>query len=251
VTLIAQHQNARRDVQIYYHESLAQEVVASCVALLVILCLQIFWPVQVSIRTFGLGLPSNNFETALTVIHTVWLTVNLSALAHFVALSLGFVQSYEREKIRRRYTANWVIPNDLREQLLRARYAGASLAFNNAEDDAERNLAIAFGYELGDSDHVELQRTFKSPLLLYDVRMKILRWVILRWWRRCQLAHYQQREASNPLMNRARLVFIPSFDRPMEGSVAWCTRNGGVSLTQFERLLIRWSFRFKKARNEI
>jgi hypothetical protein len=66
VTLIAQRQNARREIQIYYHESLAREVVASSVALLVVLCVQIFWPVEMLIRQFGLGVLSNNSESALT-----------------------------------------------------------------------------------------------------------------------------------------------------------------------------------------
>jgi len=251
VTLIAQHQNARREIQIYYHESLAQEVVASCVALLVILCLQIFWPAQLLIRTLGLGVPSNDFESALTVIHAFWLAINLSALAHFVALSLGFVQPNERENIRRRYTANWVIPNDLTERLLRARYIGASLAYSS-RPDAPSSPVIAFGYDLGDADQVELQSIFRSPIILYDVRMNVLGWVIRRWLKRCELARLNRgpNEQSNHLEGRPRLIFRPSFDRPLEGSVAWCTRQGGVPLTQIERLIIRWSFRFQKGRNE-
>jgi hypothetical protein len=247
VTLIAQRQNARREIQIYYHESLAQEVVASSVALLVVLCIQIFWPLETLIRFLRIGIPSNTFEVALTAIHTAWLAINLSALAHFVALSLGFVQPNERENIRRRYTANWVIPNDLTERLLRARYIGASLSLS-PEEDASSPI-IAFGYELGDSEEVELQSSFRTPTLLYDVRMKLLSWAIRRWQHRCQfiLTNVGQRQATN---DRSRLVFKPSFDRALEGTVIWCTRHGGVSLTPFERLLIRWSFRFKKAENE-
>jgi hypothetical protein len=143
VTLIAQRQNARREIQIYYRESLAQEVVASSVALLVVLCLEIFWPVQLSIRALGIGVPSNNFESILTIVHTLRLAVNLSALAHFVSLSLGFVQPNEREAIRRRYTANYIIPNDLTNRLLRARYAAASQAFRQ-RDEGDRGPIVFF-----------------------------------------------------------------------------------------------------------
>jgi hypothetical protein len=41
VTLIAQNEGASTDVQLYYHESQATEVVGSCIALLVILCIQL------------------------------------------------------------------------------------------------------------------------------------------------------------------------------------------------------------------
>jgi hypothetical protein len=248
ITLIAQRRNARREIQIYYHESLAREVVASSVALLVVLCVQIFWPIEMLIQQFGLGISSNNFESTLTIIHTAWLAVNLSALAHFVAMSLGFVQPGEREEIRRRYTANWVIPHDLTERLLRARYVGASLDLSS-EHGNPLNPFISFGYELEDADQVELQSTFRSPVLLYDARMKALSWAIRRWQRRCLIIRpdLEPRRAAG---HRPRLIFKPSFDRTLEGPVAWCTRHGGVSLTRFERLLIRWSFRFRKTQNE-
>jgi len=253
VTLIAQRQNARREIQVYYHESLAQEVVASCVALLVVLCLQIFWPAQALIRVVGLGTPSNNFESALTIIHTIWLVINLSALAYFVAVSLGFVQPYERENIRRRYTANWVIPDDLTKRLLRARYVGASLTLSS-EDESNESPFIAFGYELGDSDHIELQDTFIHPVLLYDVRMKALAWVIQRWQHRCQLMRVdlnrRERRTASFRVDRPRLVFKPSFDRPLEGQVGWCTRHGGVPLTRLERFIVSWCFRFRRTDNE-
>ena len=41
VTIIAQRENASTDVQVYYHESLAFGVVASSIALLAVLCVEL------------------------------------------------------------------------------------------------------------------------------------------------------------------------------------------------------------------
>ncbi len=248
VTLIAQRQNARREVQIYYHESLAQEVFASSIALLVMLCLQIFWPTQQLIRGLGIGLHSNLFEAALTAVHTAWLAINLCALAYFVDISLGFVRPKERENIRRRYTANWVIPNDLTQRLLRARYTAASLTFNR-DSYGQRGPLVIFGYELGTADVIELEDNFRHPVLLYDVRIKLLTWIIHRWLDRCSLESKHNPDGHHDRAS-PHLFLRPSFDRPMSGPVAWCTRQGGVSFTRFERLIVRWSFRFRRASDE-
>jgi hypothetical protein len=122
VTLIAQRQDSSTDVRIYYHESLAQEVVASSIVLLTILCVQIFWPGQFIARAVGYSAPISSFETILTLVHVTWLGLNLWALAHFVSLSLKFVQLSERENIRETYTANWVVPNDITSRLQRQFY---------------------------------------------------------------------------------------------------------------------------------
>ena len=123
------------DVRIYYHESLAQEVVASSIALLTVLCVEIFWPGQWVAQMFGVAVPTNNFESLLTVIHVLWLVINLWALAHFVSLSLRFLQLTEHERIRESYTANWVVTNDITRRLERALYLGAPASL---VDGAER-----------------------------------------------------------------------------------------------------------------
>jgi hypothetical protein len=250
VTLIAQRQNSRRQIQIYYYESLAPEIAASCTALLVVLCLQLFWPAHLLVRTAGLGIPSNDFESLLTAVHTIWLAANLTALAHFIALSLGFVQPAEREKITQRYTANWVVPNDLTQRLLQARYLAAGLGFDS-QPPTPRAPTVTYGYDLGDPEHTEIQSTFKSPVVLHDVRLKVLAWVVRRWLRRCNLALSEQHNGENghsPHPQRIeRLVFTPSFDRTFSGKVAWCKRQGNVVLTPLERHVITWCFRFRKA----
>jgi hypothetical protein len=58
VALIASREGSWTDVQVYYHESLAFQVVASCIALLAVLCAQLLWPFQFLLHRFGEGTDS-------------------------------------------------------------------------------------------------------------------------------------------------------------------------------------------------
>jgi hypothetical protein len=91
VTLIAQREGSSTDVQLYYHESLAFEVFASCIALLLILCVQLLWPLQFLLHRIGEGTDLQIFKLLLLGIHIGWLALNLWALAHFVATTFRFV----------------------------------------------------------------------------------------------------------------------------------------------------------------
>lgn len=236
------------EVQVYYHESLTFEVFASSTALLAVLCVQVLWPVQFAVHQFGLGTTSLIFKIALTAGHACWLLLNLAALAHFVSESLQFVQPNLRSKIRERYTANIVVPQDLTHNLLRALYGGAAESLVR-EASAQDGPMIVFGYEFGHETDVEIETTFSKPTLLHDVRMKPVGWVLRRWWRRCQHSEVVDNAAGRAdrfRNQRPRIVFTASFDQPADGRTAWCKRHGGVPLTNWERRITRWSFRFRK-----
>jgi hypothetical protein len=122
VTLIAQRDersSTNTDIRLYYVEALAYEVVASSAALLVVLCIQILWPIHFGLHKLGLGTSDLCFKVVLTAVHVVWVSINISAFAQFLATSLRFVEPSAREQMRERYTANVVIPNDLWERFLR------------------------------------------------------------------------------------------------------------------------------------
>jgi hypothetical protein len=117
------------------------------------------------------------------------------------------------------------------------------------ETKAIEDRSFFFGNDLGQNDDIELEANFKFPVLLYDVRTKLLNWVVRRWIDRCDLE--EQRLGDGMRENRRRfdagplLIFTPSFDRQLEGTVAWCTRRGGPPLTRFERLVMKSAFRLE------
>src|SRR5206468_9625179 len=116
VTLIAQRNDGSStstDIQLYYNGALAYEVVASSVALLLVLCVQIFWPLDYAIRASGHDQAVTAVKIILTGIHLLWLAINIGAFAQFVGMSLRFVEPKARENMREQYTANVIVPDDL------------------------------------------------------------------------------------------------------------------------------------------
>ena len=237
-------ERSSKELQVYYHETLTFEFFASSVALLSVLCVQVFWPLQTVAHRIGFGTNTAVFKFFLSSVHITWLLVNLAALAHFVADSLRFVQQDARARIRERYTANVVLPYDLTETLHRAYYAAAPRDFVPAINEHDGPL-IFLGYEPS-SSQPEVSTDFTRPVVLYDVRMKLLGWVLKRWWRRCQLQGDRGHGQRRPV-----LAFSPSFGRPLKGTTNWCVREGGVPLTNLEKFLLRRSFRFRRVRHEV
>ena len=84
VTLIAQRQTSATDIALYYHESMAFQIVASSVALLAILAAQLLWPLQLLLHRLSLGSQHFIFEFGLLGIHLAWLLMNLAAIAYFI-----------------------------------------------------------------------------------------------------------------------------------------------------------------------
>ena len=257
VTLIAQREDAGTDVKVYYHESFAVEVVASSLALLVVLIAQLLWPLQFLLHLFGEGTELQLSKLLLTIAHIGWLLVNLSGLAHFITTTFRFVQKSAREALRERYTANVVQPADMTRQLRLKLYelAGSDLIEtkeadgNGAQND---DLVASFGFDMGKPKNVELERNFARASVVHDVRIRWVRWVAKRWWLRCQANPPEQPDPQlgRPTADKPLLVFTPKLDVPLRGKVAWCQRRGGVPLTRFERWVIRQSFRFRKDSDE-
>jgi hypothetical protein len=81
VTLIAQRDASSTDIKIYYNESLSFEIVASSIALLVVLCAQLLWPMQFFIHRLGYGTELQIFKLSLLSVHLAWLILNLTALS--------------------------------------------------------------------------------------------------------------------------------------------------------------------------
>jgi hypothetical protein len=240
VTLIAQRDNSSADIRIYYHESLAFELVASGVALLVVICSQNFWPLQTMVHYLGYGAEVPIFEAALLGVHFIWLLVNLLGTAHFVATTLHFTQPNQREKIRRRYTANVMQPRDLLKRLEDHLYGVEASNILSKEDDSCITCKAFFGQVYGIKNHVEIHRKISKPIKLHDVRIIWVRWVLLRWKTRCL------REMSALSSNKFPTIFFtPRLGQTLSKDIDWCQRSEGVPLTKLEVFILKKAFRFK------
>lgn len=249
VTVIAQKNNESNnssDVAIYYNESMAYRIGASCVALVVVLLLNLFladsqlWQyVTESTDTAFVG-------PLLSTVHLAWLIVNFIALWFFLETSLSFVQPNYRARLRREYAANHAIPLDIKRALMQAHYYNSTnklpLLKNDetADDPFSNGPEVVFGYSW-DAEATEATVFLNSEMRLADVWMTPVLWVAKRWLQRSRAARQNHNN-----VEREMLVFpvMPAFS--YSGEIALCTRIGSTSLTKWERVLVKISFRFKR-----
>ena len=248
VTLITQRDDrssTNTDIRLYYMEALAYEVVLSGAALLIVLCVQLFWPLQFLAHLSHLGGMDLVFKAALTAFHLAWLLLNLAVFAQFLLTTLHFVEPTARERLRERYTANIVVPGDLGHRLLRVFYANAPKELVPVSED-ELRLLITFGHSMLTEGNVELRAAFAEPSVLRDVWLRPLGFVLRKWWHRSERTLIEPRRQSVLRGNDVWLSLEPSFDSRFEGEVAWCRRRGGVPLHGWERWVIRHCYRFRR-----
>ena len=251
VTIIAQREHASTDVQVYYHESLAFGIVASSIALIVVLCAQLLWPVHFSIHWLGFGTGLQLFKLILTAFHIAWLILNLSATAQFVATTLAFVQQKAREGLRERYTTNVVLPVEMRKRLREQLYLGAGpelvKEFWPTARKGWNEPTVYLGTDFSGVGEIEIPLRPGGRLVLSDVRMAWVRWAVGRWLNRCQTVKPDQKNKSaGGLRDEPFLVFPPRLDDAAEFQSGLCRRSGGVPLDRLERFALRWAFIFRK-----
>jgi hypothetical protein len=246
VTLILQRDDrssTNTDVRLYYRESLAYEVVTSGAALLIVLCVQLLWPVQFLAHLVHLGGTDLVFKVALTAFHLAWLLLNLVVFAQFVLTTLLFVEPGARERLRERYTANVIVPIDLWQRLSRLFYANAPKELVPQADE-KSGLLLTFGHRMLTEGNIELRTKFAGPAILHDVWLRPLGFVLRRWWHRTEGTVPQPRRQSALHGHDVWLALEPSFDSQYRGEVTWCRRRGGVAFHPWERWVIRHCYRF-------
>ena len=254
ITLIAQRDDkssTSTEIRLYYAESLAYDIITSSTTLLALLAIQVFWPVQFGLHKFGLGSTNLFFKAWLTFVHILWLSVNVGGFAHFLSTTLRFVEPVAREQMRQRYTADVVLPDDLKVRLFR--YFSNFVTKTILPDDGnDKHPSFMLGYDWVESGINEIERTFKAEQQLADVLYLPLRVAIRNWARRSQ-KHFAA-NATRPLtletMQLPGTATVPLlFEGTYKGTVVLCRRDGGVPFRWWERLLIRASLRFRPSRS--
>lgn len=248
VTIIGERGNTSTDITLYYHESMAFQITASSIALLVVLSFQLGWPLQFAAHRFGMGTSHQLFKLALLAVHLLWLLVNLASLAHFIETTFRFVRPTDRQRLRERYTANFVVPADLTKRLREQLYHVAGIEMSSeivGHGHQSSSSVVTFGYDFGQGKETELRSHFRSPKQLADVRFTWVRWAVFNWARRCKNAGFSFGEKADEFRyDQPDITFGVPIDAPRQGIVVWCTRRGGLPLNWLEKAVLRASFHF-------
>jgi hypothetical protein len=247
VTIIAQGDDrsaTNSDIRLYYSEALAYELVASAAAFLVVVGVQLFWPVQYGLHLAGMDSGNLFAKVILTAIHVCWMVFNVLMFSQFLLVTLRFVESKARVRMRRRYTANIIVPEWNRKNLLTAFYSNAPKALLH-RDEVQDTPYVTFGYGWGEDGEVEIATNFEEPSELYDVWTAPLSF-ILRGWARRSTPINRKTSPRNVMGQRiVRLIFRLAPGSILDGEKKWLVRVGGAPLHGWERWAIRRCFRFR------
>lgn len=222
--------NRDSEAQIYYAESLALEIGASCLALVIALVMQLFMITDHLFTILNLFVGINR-NAVLNLIHGSWLLFNASALWYFIYTSLLMVRPEERSRITVRHSANQLIPEQLTERMMDWHY---QRLITELDDQSEPMIYCGIGLS---RTKPAVVRDFSSPSRLVDVHTRLLRLVITRWKRRSKL---------NSSSKRPSMVFPASFGTRIHGNYPLCVVEGGAKLTPLEQLIVYASFRFRR-----
>jgi hypothetical protein len=233
------------DVRLYYVDSYSYELTVSGVGLLLVVTLQLFWPFQHILHSAGFGGTDYAFKLVLTALHVLWFCLNLLLFLQFITTTLRFVEPSSREGLRERYSANEIIPRDAKTRLLRALFLNAPNQIFG-EQALREGPGITFGYRSSIDDRAvaEAAKTFRSPVRLWDVRLRPLILVLRRWQRRVREGEQRRGPFGQPLWSD-RLTIPLGFDDIFEGATELAIRHGQVPLDRIERWIVRRCFRFR------
>jgi len=248
ITLITQREDASStvsDLQVYYSESFAFGVGASGIALSIALAVHVFWPARYPLEYLGFNPAGTYFEVVVLIVHLLWLLVNFVALWHFLFTSLSFMRPTQRALMRRRYAALAAIPSDLTARLMSHQYyVSWPIVLAKLVGRGKNSPAHFFGgtFERGE---IEICKPCVSGATLGNVWLIPLKWGMLRWLKRCEVAEQSNGSSSS----EPELIFYPGFRGALSEDGVLCRRIGGVPFNKFERFLISISFRFERKKS--
>lgn len=250
VTLLSERTDGvsvNTDIRLYYFESHSYELAISGVALLLVLTVQLFWPLYHVLDALGIGGADDWFKLALSALHALWFCINLLLFLQFITTTLRFVEPSARETLRERYSASEIIPRDAKRRLLRFFYLNTpAQMFGEKELKEGPGITFGHGFSLDDCAKAEVTKIFRAPARLVDVRLRPLRWALSRWRKRVR-QRPQTRGQFGQSLWRDHLGVIPSFDSVLDGRADLTRRTGDVPLTGLEKWVIRRCFRFSPA----
>jgi hypothetical protein len=240
VSIIMQNTSSNKassEMRIFFNQSYVRGLATSSICLVIVLVSQILWPFQFFIHELGHGHTGIFFRTLLTIFHLGWFFINVYATWYLIQLALDFLSPAGRDFLRKIYSANIAIPRDIGSGIFAAHYFSLPRVLERPDK------AFGVTVQLSLSKHEEVSVSVKRPSQLHDINVFLLKVAFTLWWWRCQRS-----SSLLPISNTIKPVLsIPLFPRySYLGQVILLSRSGGISLSRFEKYLVRKSIIFSE-----
>lgn len=254
VTLLVQNDDGsarNTDVRLYYAASYAHQLATSGVLLSVAIVVQLLWPLEPLVDWLGGPNAFDGYKVLVTILHAIWLVMNLALFLQFIETTLKFVEPRSRASLRKRYSASEIIPRDVFRRTFAALYTNlaADLLGPKVGQD-EPIISFGMGLFADRPTTTEVSRHFPRPATLADIRVLPLH-VAIRRWRRRTIANARSEGRARGRHRPGHLAILTSVGRVHRGAMELVVREGGAPLTAVERFLLRISFRFELDRPDL
>lgn len=235
VTLLGDRNETRMHTRAYFSQTMVRSIAESTGALLVVLTIQVFWPLDVLRKELFAGPEVVTGPVSLSAIQAVWGAVNLGATTYFVVLSLAYANPDERQRHVMRFQTNVSHPRELARRIAGIRFRELLSAYITMFP-AKRIGVYAASYFPG----AAVVRAPKgAEWELVDVWQRPLKFALKRWLESAHVSHtgsYPSPFISFPTMPGQRLL----------SGQAICIIDGITPPKAWQRFVIRCSHRLRR-----
>ena len=235
-------------VRSYFLESGAYELGRSSIVLVLGLMVIVLLPFESSAYESEIYSCKNCLGGVLiTIFNSIWLSINVILLWHFLRTSLDFARPEIRTEFVQRFQANFSMPIWLENELTRLCFqfpVQCGLINEKYVGQAEGSpVSIYFSSSMF-ADVSDYYVESEASGILYDVWFSVLRWVIRRWFTRTLKMF--DRESDSRFQGHAVMEFPISMGEKVSGKKVLCRIGRGAPLHPIEAKIIRLCFRFRR-----
>jgi hypothetical protein len=197
------------------------------------------------------------FVGAITALNCAWFILNIIGLGWlFLANAISYIQPQSRERLIRRYIANFAWQRQLREIMAHNRLFNAVLygylprgadGPENGHIHRKGNAEVAVSPFFRDMGEIGAETHLRGQQVLHDVRLPMLAVVAQAWLDRAQadngLAPERRTEPLTP--DAPRLIFMPIPGETYSGVLPLARVEHGPPLDWADRILVSLAYRFR------
>jgi len=240
VTFLGAYHNVRVIIRAYFQDSLVEPIVKSALALILVLSVQVVWPIEFLVSSNSIADQVAIGPLILSALHIVWGGWNILFTAYFITSSLDFAEPTSRLARIETYYASDVFHRILEKQIIYERYRqiGPKLLDYNSRD--EPKIYVWPSVE-GD---ILVSTSNKRPKTLVDVWQVPLRLAFRMWFARLPPP---SKASADWMHDPERCIYAQIDIGSTVDSLSPIYRGVGLPRFNFwERQLLRWSFRLRK-----
>lgn len=185
------------------------------------------------------------YLTIWASLDTVWFLLNAALTTLFLYRTVAFLRPEVQQKVVCRYALNIALVKDMERSICKCLWTGDIPGVWDgvqlkADTNGVMNPYIQIGWASLHKGTLECEIKLKSRMQLANVRLWLIRFVVKSWCKKANLWMQEKEVKSAPI-----LILGVDFGLGYIGKVSIAKVVNGPGLTYINRILLRFSFKFK------